>query len=137
MGSSGKAFFGAQKATAQAGSDRAQAEILELESKEVLRATRREADIFGREGEVAFGNQVSSFAKAGVDLSGSPLLVLAQTKADLINEQEDIKRRGAVEAKLIRAGASNLRSQATRTQKAGRQGFQVAAISSIFGAGSS
>ena len=100
----------------------ANASLSDAEAVEHLRQSKREADIFEKNQAVVFGDQVSSFAKAGVDLSGSALLVLANTKLDIKQEAGEIRRRGERESALIRAGADVERSNAKRFERAGQAG---------------
>jgi len=95
------------------------AALRDKQAKEVVRQTRRESNIFKRKGEVVMGDQVSKFAKAGVDLSGSALLVLSNTRRELETERRELERKGLAEADLLRQGASSLRTQAKRVKRAG------------------
>jgi hypothetical protein len=78
---------------------------LEQEAQEIERQTKREVDLFKKRGEIALGDQASSFAAAGVDISSSPLLVMANTKTDINREANEIKRQGEEQARLARIGA--------------------------------
>ena len=71
----------ANRRSAQANADffNEQAELADISGK-------REEILFRRESEQLEGAQIGAFAKAGVDLSGSPLLVLAHS-SKLANEE--------------------------------------------------
>jgi len=100
-----------RKAAANKRALSAQAALQEQQAQESIRQTKRSIDIFKRKGEVVLGDTASSFAKAGVDLSGSALLLLANSKRELGVEREEIERRGVAEANLLRAGAQGIRRQ--------------------------
>ncbi len=99
-----------------------EAAAMRIEAQNVLNESRRQAGIFRQESDVAFGDQVSSFAKAGVDFSGSPLMVLAGSKRDIEDNISDIITRGDREAASLRSGASNARREASSFSRAGTIG---------------
>ncbi len=126
-------LFGAvgakQSADASASGMQSQADALKEQSRQVLRDSRRQADIFERESEVALGDQVSSFAKAGVDMSGSPLMVLAASERDVKNNVSDILVQGERRrASLLAAGRA-----AGKQAKSARRAGDFAAVGSILG----
>ncbi len=86
-------------------------------------SSEREQEIFRREAELQFGEQVSAFAKGGVDLSGSPLLVLADSKRVAGTELSAIKREGEfrIRRALLQARESRSNSRNIRRSSRGRQ----------------
>jgi hypothetical protein len=100
------------KAKAQKKALQAQAFLQEAQATEQLRQTEKQVDISKKKAKVIFGDQVSAFAKAGVQLSDSALLVLANTKSELEQEGVEIQRQGSENARLIRLGAAQLRQEA-------------------------
>ena len=103
-------------ASAQASRDaaRAQAILNEAKADERLRQVKRESNIFKRQADVALGDITSSYAKAGVELSGSPLLVLANSARELESERAELVRKGNAEVRLLRLGAANARAAADK-----------------------
>lgn len=90
-------------------------------------ASARELDIFESESAAFLGDQISSFAKAGVDLSGSALMQIAGTKAAITREHAAItmgaERQASIfdiQARQAKAQAKYLRSpEVFLTQSAG------------------
>lgn len=76
------------------------AEFFREQQKISQLATRRELDIFQRESEAFFGDQVSAYTKAGVDLSGSILRSLTETKRSVRQEEGAILEQGKLRTKL-------------------------------------
>lgn len=103
------------------------------QAQEELRKTRLNLSAFKKKAEIALGENISSYAKAGVDISESPLLQLAQTKSELGSQAADIERTGLENARLLMSGASNLESQAKQMRRA--EQFQMAGTA-LGGAGS-
>lgn len=67
------------------------------------RAMRRELDVYTRESDMALGTKISSFAKAGVDFSGSALMQYAYDKAAVAREKDAIKSGARLKMDLTRA----------------------------------
>ena len=114
-------FGGDQERSAQKKIARQNAAALEEQARQERAQAEREAQSFSRESEIVFGDKVSSFAKAGVDISGSPLAVLASTKQQALEDERIIRRNG-----LERSGATRARAQQQRDQDIARL-FRVAA----------
>jgi len=83
----------------------------------------REQEIFKREAALNFGEQVSGFAKAGVDLSGSPLLVLADSKRVAGTELSAIKREGEfrIRRAILQGRESSVNARNLQNSSKGRQ----------------
>lgn len=75
------------------------------------RSTVRELNIQKQESTEFYGQQVSGIARGGLDLSGSPLLELAQTKMRAYQESQAILDQGNMQYK-----EASLRSQIASTQ---------------------
>lgn len=104
-----------QRADAQRQALRSRASLQKKQADERLRQLDVEMDIFEQKREIAFGDAVSSYARAGVSIgTGSPLMQLASTEANLQNTMEEMDRKGRKEAELIRAGADQLEQSADR-----------------------
>ncbi len=110
----GLSAAGAQdSANANKKSLKEQARLQGLQADEKLRQLEVETDIFESRSDVAFGDTVSSYARAGVDVgSGSPLLVMAGQERDQRTTLAEIERKGRAEAMLMRQGAMQLSQSA-------------------------
>lgn len=88
---------------------REQAEFAEFAKQKNIKRFKRESDIF-------FGDNISRFAKAGVSLTGSPLVSLAADKVLAAEEVDNIVREGNFNVRLakFRAGQSDASSKALR-----------------------
>jgi len=87
---------------------------------EVLRRSKVNVEAIKAEGEQLESKQVSSFAKAGVDVGGgSPLLLLEENIANTKRQAYETGRSAEFEAKNIRAGGA-------ATAAAGRAGERAA-----------
>jgi hypothetical protein len=113
-----------QKARAKRKQMQAEAALRELQAKEELRKTYKQIDISKKRASVALGDQVSMFAKAGVNVSDSALLVIGSNQFELEQERVEIQRQGEMNARFIREGAALLRQEA-KASKAG-EGMQTA-----------
>lgn len=97
---------------AQADAEAKNAEFFRMEGKHAEAAARREESIYRQESEEAIGMQTTTFAKAGVDISGSPLMVLAQARSTQMDEISAIKNEGALRARLAYARGEQAQSEA-------------------------
>ncbi len=107
-----------QRGASQRRALKGQALVRAKQSDEVLRQTQRKLSVFDRKSDVFFGDQVSRFAKAGVDLSGSALLNLADTRREIEVQRNDIETTGIQESNLLLSGASAARGQARAAGRA-------------------
>lgn len=89
-------------------------DALGAEARSVLKQSKAQADLFRRNAEVIIGDQVSSFAKGGVDISGSPLLVIANTKQNISEEAAAIEINGRIEYERLVTQARRLRESGRR-----------------------
>lgn len=111
---------------AQAKAERANAKYYGEQAKLAKQAALRTKAIFDRESDAFVGTQVNMFAKAGVDLSGSALLIISQTKANQQAESNAILIDGNATERLARmrmqssyATAKTLNSQGYNLLQAG------------------
>jgi hypothetical protein len=111
------AYAAGEKGKADRSAMRMQEHEYQLSAEERERKLKKDVDVFKRQAEVAFGDSVSGFAKAGVDISGSPLLVLGNNKTEYWNQVNEIERTGSMEAAGLRRAASDLANQ-RRTSRA-------------------
>ena len=99
----GFAFQGVSQilaANAQADAERANADFLREQARFAQFASQREEEIFRSEATEFEGELISSFAKAGVDLSGSPLLRALQNKERIRDEIEAIREGGRLQVSI-------------------------------------
>lgn len=99
------AASGYQSDMAQAGAERENADYFRKQAAYSQAATDRELDIFQNEVDDLMGRQLSGYGKAGVSMSGSPLLLMGQTQDRADAELAAIKEKGRqnVELTLMRA----------------------------------
>jgi len=122
-----------QQNRAQAEAERQNALFFEEQAKFIEIAGSRELSIFNTEASQLFGDQVSTFARAGVDISGSALQTLAATKTRMRSERQAIETNTKFRASLARMrGASASRNADFLGSD---QLFATQALANIFGAG--
>jgi hypothetical protein len=114
--------FGASKARKRAA--RRRAALQRAQAEERRRRVGLEVNAFKKKARVAMGENISAYAKAGVDISQSPLLVLGQNAVEAAQQASEIKRAGMEEARLMEAGANiSLREARAEGQAAIVEGF--------------
>lgn len=95
--------------------------LLEKQNKFAQQAVQRETEIFYEEGQQLIGNQASTFAANGVDISGSALMTLIDTEINIDNEIADIKQQakneGVIALDRINASRSRLREMNSFSNK--------------------
>ena len=101
-----------------------QAGILEGDASRAIESGQEDARIFRMRGRMAGGSQAQGFAASGVKLSGSPLLVLEETKRESELDAMKAEYGGQLQAK-------RLRDEARFRRYAGKQ----AEIGGMMGAG--
>lgn len=115
--SAGIQAAGQSKASrAEARASEANARFFDEQAKFNTFALRQQVKKFKRESDIFFGDQVSAFAKAGVDVSGSPLMQLALTKKLASDELRSIRKEGEFNIRLarLRAGGAQVQARDTR-----------------------
>jgi hypothetical protein len=122
-----------QANNAEAEAQELNAEFFEEQKIASEMATRRELDIFDREGDAFFGDQVSAYAKAGVDLSGSILTALVGTKQKIKSERAAIEEQGRLRVKAAGFKVEEAKTNAKRARDSSFfQSIQtIAGVSSI------
>lgn len=120
---------------AQAAAERQNAKFFQMQKEQAERATRRALDIFEDESAAFVGDQISSFVKAGVDISGSALLQIAGTKAAVGREMAAIAQEGKTMATLAGMRADQADSMADRLSSASLRNITLA--TGVFNAGAS
>jgi len=119
--SAASSFLGGIKANTAAKNQAvtAQAEA-NLKAEETARAGVREAKFVGAEARSIQRRQKLAYLKSGVDLEGSPLLVMEATRrAGLDNVEETLRAGGLSAGAQIQEG----RSRATALRSSGRAAF--------------
>lgn len=108
-GTAFSAYSSYQSAQAQADAEQANAAYYQKQAEYSKISTDRELDIYNNEVDDLLGRQQNAFSKAGVSLSGSPLLLLGQTRERADKEIAAIKEKGRqnVELTLMRAYSSD------------------------------
>lgn len=127
--SAASSLFGGAASQREAGRQAATAQAeANLRAEETGRAGVREAQAVGMEAESVRRRQKLAYLKSGVDLSGSPLLMMEATrKAGLDNVEETLRSSSSAAGAQIQEG----RARATSLKASGRQAF----MSGITGAG--
>lgn len=123
------AISGYSSDMSQADAERANAAYFMRQAEYSQAATERELDIFSNEVDDLMGRQLSGYGKAGVSLSGSPLLLMDQTRERAEDEVLAIKEKGRqnVELALMRA------TQASNTADEIRSAAPWKAFGSLLG----
>jgi len=111
-GMSDKSEAAKQSATAQAQAN--------LQAEEIGRASAREADFVSKESESIRRRQKLAYLKSGVDLEGSPLLVMEATRRAGLDNAEEVLRSGGMSAG---AAIQEGRTRAAQLKSSGRQAF--------------
>lgn len=114
---------------------RANARYYETQAEYSRKATERELEIFEHEVDDVLGRQVSGYGKSGVDLSGSPMLLIGQTKERAAEELEAIKERGRQNVELTLMRARTAQAQADDLMDASFDHFGLNLFTSALGAG--
>lgn len=100
------------------GSIKAEQRSTRAQITERERQLRIEKGAFKRKADIAFGDTVSSFAKAGVDLSESPMMILADQKNEFKKTLSNIQAAGEADIALLKMGVNALDSQLSSTRRA-------------------
>ena len=127
--SAASSLFGGVSANREAGRQAATAQAeANLRAEETARAGAREAQFVGMEAESVRLRQKLAYLKSGVDLEGSPLLMMEATRRNGLDNVEEVLRSSSSTAGAqIQEG----RAKATALKSSGRQAF----MSGISGAG--
>ncbi len=117
-------------ANAEADAAEADAESKRLQADEVIRRNRDMETDIRREGVKLHGQQVSAYAKSGVDMGGSPLLALEDTQYGIERELQQRRQEAAFSAKQLRSGASISNALASDKRTAGWIGAGATVLTS-------
>lgn len=112
------AISGLSSDNAQADAEAANAAYYKQQAKYSQAATDRELDIFNNEVDDLLGRQLSGYGKAGVSMSGSPLLLQLQTEERSNDELEAIKEKGRQNVELALMRATSAENQAEEIRSA-------------------
>lgn len=119
--SAASSLFGGISANREAGVQAATAEAqARLQAEETARAGVREANFISQESESIRRSQKLAYLKSGVDLQGSPLLLMEATRRNGLDNAEEAYR-----ASSSTAGAQVVegRARARSLRQSGRQEF--------------
>lgn len=89
-----------------------------LQAEETARAGAREASFVGMEAESVRRRQKLAYLKSGVDLEGSPLLVMEATRKAGLDNVEEVYKGNAAGAQVVEG-----RTRAASIRSSGRQAF--------------
>lgn len=109
--------------TIKAGSDAAaagerDAQIKEMQARETEIGGEREVRLLRIRGVKTIGEQANAYAQSGVELSGSPLLMLEETNAQMLEEESALKHDTAYRAEMLRRGGDISRELGAQRQTA-------------------
>lgn len=104
---------------AQANAAEANAEIAAENARLERRRAAREERLFRRRLSSLKGEQRAGFAKAGIQLEGSPLLIVEETAREGEREARAIREGGEVASRRFRKEAAVDRTQARSTRQTG------------------
>ena len=93
---------------AQSAAEEANAKFYAEQAEYAQKAGERELAIYRDQAEEFFGAQSSAAARGGVEISGSPLLALADTRSRQLREEAAIKMDTATKVReaMLKGGAS-------------------------------
>lgn len=97
---------------------KSQQHMNDLRLTERKRQLRKELSTFSRKADISYGDTVSSFAKAGVDLSESPLMVLNDQRNEFNKTLSDIQVSGETDIELLKMGGQAINDQIKSTRNA-------------------
>jgi len=114
---------------AQANAADAQADIYDTQAQMELERGRFEADRMNRQARQIAGRQVANYAAAGVDLTGSPAMVIDDTAAEEALDIGAIRYGAEARSNNLTARAELQRQNAQATRSTAILGFLTPAIS--------
>lgn len=116
---------GFMSARAEKRARRANAAAYEKQREMARFASERELDIFKTESAAFLGDQISAFAKAGVDMSGSALMQIVSTQGQIEREKSAIAMGASRQAEMFTMQANNERRQARNATSFETLGMQT------------
>lgn len=93
------------------------AEFFREQERFTIESSKREEELFVDESDDLVGAQTSSFAKAGVELQGSPMLKLAETRGKIDDEIQAIRKERDFRVKLLRSRAQGAEAAAQTARR--------------------
>jgi len=113
-----------------AADDQADAALAQADARarENARLSEREADMASSEADRARRAQKIAFLNSGVDLAGSPLLVMEETRSRGVRNANEVREAGAASGRAI---FTEGRMQASSLQSAGQQAFTSGVASGL------
>lgn len=125
------AFGGAKQAKANRRAIKYERRALKREAQNVLKVSQDEAARFQDQGEAFQGTQKQQLGMSGVDLEGSPLMVLNETAANLEKDRQRIIDQGEYDAQTL----MNKRKALKKAGAAADVGSNWAIAGSLFSGG--
>lgn len=107
------------------------AAVAEGEARAVTKATEHEERKKRIEGRRHIARQKVLFAKSGVKLAGTPLLVMKETEEEFMRDAAFIQEGGATEAKRLRSEAGLERQAGASAYRAGMWGAGATAMTGL------
>ena len=131
------AIGSSQEGRAKARAGQANAAFLRKQAEFTELVNERKVDIFQRESKQFEGQVVSRFAKAGVDMSGTPLMQLAIGEQLANQELQAIKKEGEFQVEILRKQADAQEAAARRAKRSSGFGVFGSILTGVSGASSS
>lgn len=117
-----------EKNRARRARTRAEQAAIDAEEAERGRKLIKDVDVFKKESDINFGENVSAFARAGVDIS-SAINVLGSDKAEAQKQIAEIRRGAAADISTLRRQRVALAEQ----ERVARRSHQLGQIGTILG----
>jgi hypothetical protein len=129
IGTAIAAYGQVKSANDQADAERKNQKFFEEQAKFIQESGERVEGIYRRDVDQFVGNQISAFGRAGVDMSGSALLVIEDTRQREADEIAAIRKETASNVRLARMRGEGAAVNARNIQTSG----YLAAGGSILG----
>lgn len=127
-----KAFSNIKDSNQKADAAQKEAADKRIQAGEVERRSGVRRDLMQREGEGILSSQAGAYAKAGVELDGSPLLVMSETHKQVNAEIYEMQEESRFRAEQLRAGATFQDSSAGDMRTAGYVNAGSAVTGNLF-----
>lgn len=123
------AFAARQQAQYQAAAMQANAQAQQYNAAWARQQANSDARLAEVRNNRLLGSQIATIGASGVDLSGSPLDLLAETVRESKIEEENVRRTGEAQARGYEYQASSMKMQAQGVKQAGNTAFAGGLIS--------
>lgn len=137
VASAGVGIYGAmqsrQQSNYQAAAMAANAQAQEYNAQWARQTANSDARLQETQNKRMLGSQIAAIGASGVDMSGSPLDLLAETVSESKIQEENTRRTGQFNAQGYQFQADSMRSQAAATRRAGNAQM----VGGLFSAGTS